>query len=235
MDEDADVLGDGSEPAANAPDEPLLKHPSVVKEVPTTVRGRRTRDSLIAGAKIVFARDGYIGARLTDITVEAGCSTGTFYTYFTGKEEVMAAVVNDVLADMMRPGVGRLRDVETDPISTIRAAHQAYFESYQRNAGLMVAFEQASTVDPHFAEMRAVRGDLFGRRNARRIREFQERGLVNPDLDPYLIALALNAMVSRMAHRAIALKSDIDLDQLLDVVTELWANALGLARYEGPA
>ena len=36
-------------------------------------------------------------------------------------------------------------------------------------------------------------------------------------------------------HRAIALKSDIDLDQLLDVVTELWANALGLARYEGPA
>lgn len=230
---DASVTDVGAAPKRPERESQLLQHPSVTKELPTTERGRRTRQSLIAGAKVVFARDGYIGARLTDITVEAGCSTGTFYTYFTGKEEIMAAVVNDVLGEMMRPGVRQLSDVQTDPISVIRAGHLAYFESYQRNAGLMIAFEQASTIDPGFAEMRVVRGDLFGHRNAGRIREFQEQGLVNPDLDPWLIALALNAMVSRMAYRAIALGSDIDLDQLLDVVTDMWANALGLTRPRG--
>lgn len=131
----------------------------------------------------------------------------------------MATVVNDVFGEMMRPGVRRLQDLETDPIGVIRAGHRAYFESYKRNAGLMIAFERVSTIDPDFAEIRTVRGDLFGHRNARRIREFQERGLVNPDLDPRLIALS----------------SNIDLDELLDVVTELWANALGLAGPDGPA
>lgn len=209
---------------------PLLRYPTSTKELPTTARGKRTRESLIAGAKVVFARDGYIKARLTDMTVEAGCSTGTFYTYFSSKEEIMAAVADDVLGDMMHPGVGRTRDEAIDPISAIRAGHRAYFEAYKRNVGLMIAFEQAATIDPNFAELRVLRGDLFGRRNSRRIQELQEQGLVNPSLDPWLIALALNAMVSRMAWRAIALGDDIDLEELLDVVTELWANALGLSR-----
>lgn len=213
---------------------PLLRYPTSNKELPTTARGKRTRESLIAGAKVVFARDGYIKARLTDMTLEAGCSTGTFYTYFSSKEEIMAAVADDVLGDMMHPGVSRMREEAVDPISAIRAGHRAYFEAYKRNVGLMIAFEQAATVDPNFAELRVLRGDLFGRRNSRRIQELQEQGLVNPSLDPWLIALALNAMVSRMAWRAIALGDDIDLEELLDVVTELWANALGLSCADEP-
>lgn len=211
----------------------ILQHPSVREGLPATERGRKTRSALIDGAKVVFSRDGYIGARLTDITAEAGCSTGTFYTHFSGKEEIMAAVINDVFSEMISPPMRRLEDVESDPIRVIRTGHAAYFEAYKRNAQFMVAFEQASTIDPDFAKMRVARGDLFGRRNARWIGEFQGRGLVNPELDPWLIALALNAMVSRLAYRAIALASDIDLDQLLDVVTELWASALGLTGPEG--
>jgi len=209
-------------------EEPLLRHPAATEELPTSERGKRTRQALIDAAKVVFARDGYIGARLTDITAEAGVSTGTFYTYFGSKESIMAAVVNDVMGDMMHPGVGRRRDEDLDPLEVIREGHRAYMRAYERYAGLMVAFEQAATVDPGFAEMRVARGDLFGRRNARRIQEFQEQGLFNDALDPWLVALALNSMVSRMAYRAIALGNDIDVDHLVDVLTELWGRALGL-------
>ena len=61
--------------------------------VPTTARGRRTRDALVAAARVVFERDGYADSRLVDIAAEAGCSVGTFYTWFDGKDEVFAAVL----------------------------------------------------------------------------------------------------------------------------------------------
>jgi hypothetical protein len=51
----------------------------------------RTRTALVAAARRVFERDGYIDARLTDIPREANCSTGTLYTYFAGKEAIFHA------------------------------------------------------------------------------------------------------------------------------------------------
>ena len=41
---------------------------------------------------MVFERDGYLEARLTDITAEAHCSTGSFYTYFDSKEALNAGM-----------------------------------------------------------------------------------------------------------------------------------------------
>jgi len=45
-----------------------------------TRRGVRTRQALVDAARVVFEREGYLDARLTDITAEASCSSGTFYT-----------------------------------------------------------------------------------------------------------------------------------------------------------
>ena len=52
---------------------------------PVTRRGIRTRQALVEAARVVFERDGYLDARLSDITAEANCATGTFYTYFNDK------------------------------------------------------------------------------------------------------------------------------------------------------
>ena len=44
-------------------------------------------------AQKVFERDGFLDARITDITATARTATGSFYTYFNGKEEIFLAVV----------------------------------------------------------------------------------------------------------------------------------------------
>ena len=80
--------------------QPQRRHRAVgdlpLREPPVTARGMRTRAALVAAARRVFERDGYIDARVTDITREAACSTGNFYTYFAGKEEVVHAVLESV-------------------------------------------------------------------------------------------------------------------------------------------
>ena len=94
---------------------------ATVREPPRTARGARTRAALVTAARTVFERDGYFNARLTDITAEARCSTGSFYTYFTNKEEVFAAVLEEAQEEMLHPHVREVAGDE-DPVAIIEAA-----------------------------------------------------------------------------------------------------------------
>src|SRR3954454_12826746 len=94
-----------------------------VREPPRTARGVRTRAALVTAARTVFERDGYLNARLTDITAEANCATGSFYTYFTNKAEIFAAVLEAAQEEMLHPHVREVTGDE-DPIAIIEASNR---------------------------------------------------------------------------------------------------------------
>ena len=199
----------------------------VVREPPRTARGARTRAALVKAARTVFERDGYLNARLTDITAEAKCSTGSFYTYFTNKEEIFAAVLEDAQEEMLHPHVREVAGDE-DPIAVIEASNRAYLESYERNAKLMRLLEQVATIDDDVRDFRRRRGAAFAERNARSIRDLQARGLADPDLDPDITARALSGMVGRLANAVYVLGDHVEREALVETLTRLWANALRL-------
>ena len=199
--------------------------PSNVREPPRTKRGERTRQSLIDAARTVFERDGYTDARLIDITTAAGMSAGSFYTYFTNKEEILAAVLEDLQEEMVHPQVERVAAAET-PVQIIEAATRAYLTSYQRNASLMRLLEEVADIDDNFRKLRARRNEAFLQRNAKSIRNLQIRGLADPELDPRLAAGALGLMVARMAYRTFVDGEPWELEELVSTMTRLWANAL---------
>lgn len=200
---------------------------ATVREPPRTARGARTRAALVTAARTVFERDGYLNARLTDITAEANCSTGSFYTYFTNKEEIFAAVLEEAQEEMLHPHVREVTGDE-DPVAIIEASSRAYLVTYERNAKLMRLLDQVATIDDDVRDMRRRRGALFAERNARSIRDLQARGLADPDLDPVISARALSAMVGRMAHSVYVLGDHVDREELIRTLTRLWANALRL-------
>lgn len=219
-----------TDPAEEPP--PSLARESLLREPPVTDRGKRTREALIAAARKVFERDGYLDVRLTDITGEASCSTGTFYTYFAGKEEVFAAVLERTQEDMLHPGMPHV-DAAADPVAIVEASNRAYFAAYRRNARLMGLLEQVANVDPEFGKLRQRRGEAFIRRNARSIAGLQRRGLADDTLDPVLASRALSSMVSRLGFWHFVLAPDeagdpAGFDDLVDTATRLWANALRL-------
>jgi AcrR family transcriptional regulator len=199
------------------------------KDMPTTARGKRTREALVRAARVVFERDGFLNARLNDITTEASCSIGTFYTYFDGKEEIFAAVIEAARNDMLHPGMPHVPEDE-GPAAVIEASNRAYLVAYKRNAKLMKLMQQVAMIDPHFEELRARSAREFGKRNARRIKELQDRGLADPTLDPELAARGLSLMVSRLAFECFALgEGPRDLEEIVEVCTKLWINGLKLA------
>jgi AcrR family transcriptional regulator len=188
----------------------------------------RTRAALIEAARTVFERDGYANARLTDITDEAGTATGSFYTYFDGKEDIFAAVLEQVQDEMLHLHV-RETVPDGDPIKTIRAANEAYLEAYERNAKLMGLLEEVAFSDESVRELQRRRVAAFAKRNGKAIRDLQRRGLADPEIDPNAAATALSGMVSRMAYITYILGDHWEREELVETLTRLWSNALGIA------
>lgn len=201
--------------------------PSRTGRAPASARGTRTRSALVTAARDVFERDGFLDARIADITAEAGVATGSFYTYFKSKEEAFAAVMAEVEEEMLHP---RLRVADRDdPVSVIEAAIRTYLIAYRRNAKLMGLMEQVAHVDDEFRRLRARRARSFAERNAQAIMRYQAAGLADPELDPRRTAEALNAMVSCMAYlRYVQSFSQASAESLVQTLTQLWVNALGI-------
>lgn len=208
-------------------------HNSVMKQgvgrrAPTSRRGMRTRAALLSAAREVFERDGFVDARMVDISAAAGAATGSLYTYFTDKNELFAALLEQLSEDMLHPGV-HLKYSGDDPVRLIEESIRAYLNNYRRNAKLMWLFDQVASIDQAFATMRTTRGKDFVRRNTRFIRALQDSGAVDADLDAAVVSLALTGMVGRTAHSVYVSRSQrVEFEKLVATLTRLWVNALGL-------
>jgi AcrR family transcriptional regulator len=64
--------------------------------------GREARDELLSGALRVFARRGYREAGVDEIAAEAGYSKGALYWHFSGKEELVTALIEERIDTPMR-------------------------------------------------------------------------------------------------------------------------------------
>jgi AcrR family transcriptional regulator len=152
-------------------------------------------------------------------------SHGSFYTYFVSKEEIFQEVVDTVEIDLLRIDPVAER---ADPVERIRAANRHYLETYLENAKILQVIQQVATFDPEVRQTRVQRQDAFGHAIERRIREYQEQGLSNADLDPWLAANALGGMVAVVADQLATRDEPTDLDVAVEQLTVLWASALGL-------
>lgn len=197
------------------------------RKLPHTERGRQTRAALLAAAREVFARDGYLATTTTTIAKAAGVANGSFYTHFTDKYEIFVALWHEVQDEMLHPGIHDARLDHSDPVAVIEEATRAYLEYYRDNADLLRVFEQVTGIDERFLELRRLRARAFEERNVRGIRRLQREGRADPGLDPELTAAALSSMVSRHAYMTFALGlRDVDFSALVSTLTTLWVNAL---------
>ncbi len=55
------------------------------------------RAQILQAAALVFARSGVDGARMDDIVAESGLSKGTLYWYFSSKQDIVVALVEEVI------------------------------------------------------------------------------------------------------------------------------------------
>ena len=200
---------------------------AAVTVVPATRRGRRTRAALVHAAARVFARDGFLDARIVDIATEAGVAIGSFYTYFPSKEVLFREVVDELLDELYREShVGDLAG--PDPNAKIAAANRLYLETFARHAALYAVVFQVSTFNEELRRHRQRCRLAFVDRAARGLRHLQETGRADATLDPELFAALLCGMVENFSEVRHLLGQPFDDDAATAALTEIWARAIGL-------
>lgn len=116
-----------------------------------SLQAAETREALIEAAKRLFTTRGYLNTKITDITAEAGRSAGSFYNHFTGKQELLEALLAEVSAAGDRTAASAEHKADfTDP-DAIRFHAAAYVRVHREHAATLLALHQASLVSEELA------------------------------------------------------------------------------------
>lgn len=192
-----------------------------------TLRGKRTRATLLAAGREAFEEHGYDAVRIDDVCARAGVSHGTFYTYFDSKEALFGEVAQAVVGEMFAASaVGAA--APDDPYARVEAANRLYLRAWAANSRLVRMVEHAADADPRFGRLLLELREAFVRRGADGLRRLQEQGLADPSLDPRLTAVMLGGMVEHFAHVWLDLGEQAGEQDAVDHLTRLWARAIGL-------
>jgi AcrR family transcriptional regulator len=156
-----------------------------------SAKGRQTRQAIEQAARKLFAERGFHGTTLADITSAAGKSPAVFYRYFADKEDLLAALAESFLHEVVTPpGLSLHLPDSPDDDAFFTSVVTGYWNMFKQNIGIMIAVSQLAATQPRFAavqnEFRRFGMDIV----AASVRRAQEQGY-GGELDPEHTAAAI--------------------------------------------
>lgn len=135
-------------------------HYAVAMSTPAVPRGGG-REAITRAARESFAARGYHGSSIRDIAARAGLSLSALYHWHTGKQELLAALIEESIEEYFRRCDEALRDAGDDPAARLGALVAATVEyRVGRRVESTIAASEWRNLDP------AARERLEGRRAA---------------------------------------------------------------------
>jgi AcrR family transcriptional regulator len=116
-------------------------------KTPRTERGRRTLRAILDAAAVEFGTRGFHETSIVGITSRAGVALGSFYTYFSSKDELFRALVRD-----MSTQVGIVGAAASQGATTVLDGERAVLASFigfaREHRELYRIIDEAEFVDP---------------------------------------------------------------------------------------
>jgi AcrR family transcriptional regulator len=178
-------------------------------------QGRKTMRRLLDAGMRVFADRGFHAARVDDIVRAARTSHGTFYLYFTNKEDLLRALAVEcgheisALPDTLGP-VGP----DADGYVELRAFLGRFFGTYRRYGPVIRAWMEGHVED---REVGALGVRAFTDIANALDRRMQEAGAATSSAS----TPALMALLERFAYFLVSRRLELENDAMLDTVTHI--------------
>jgi AcrR family transcriptional regulator len=178
-------------------------------------QGRKTMRRLLDAGSRVFADRGFHAARVDDIVRSARTSHGTFYLYFTNKEDLLRALATEcglemsALAETLGP-VG----LDEAGYAELRAFLGRFFATYRRYGPVIRAWMEGHVEDRAVSALGVKSFTDIATALGRRMSE------VGATADAASIS-ALMALLERFAYFLVSRRLEFDADVTLDTVTHI--------------
>ena len=188
---------------------------------PKTKRGQARRAQILNAAEKVIGESGFSTASIADITRDAGTALGTFYIYFSSKEEVFHELVLEMGRTTRAMVAGAIARAP-DRLSAERAGLEAFLRFVTERPALYRIVEEARFVDPE-----AYRDYFtsFGAAYSAGLREAENKGEVSPG-DPDIRAWALMGMAKALGDRYVLWEDTPDIAYVVDEAHKLICQGL---------
>jgi AcrR family transcriptional regulator len=193
-----------------------------------TRKGRQTDEAFRDAARLVFARDGYLNAKISDIAAAAGRSVASFYNYYDTKADLLIALAEEFHAEASElaalPYRAGLRREDA-----LREAVAGFWRTYAKRRGEMIGIFQAAMVEGRFRDRwLELRSEAIAR-IATTIRAAQSEGYC-PGVDPVLTASALSAMLEHFCYVWLGQGGErgvsFDADRASDALATIWVRSV---------
>jgi AcrR family transcriptional regulator len=171
----------------------------------------RNRQAILGAAKDCFRERGYDNSTIRDIIRRTHLAAGTFYNYFSSKQDIFAALLTNFLAHLNDNMIRNRRSAETAQ----DFIYDAYYALYSATARDPLVYELAHRNDRVLRELFG--SDILGLAMLSLeddVRDAVERGLI-PDLDQdYLcsaffgVAYEMSLAVARRVRKSPDLADD---------------------------
>ena len=168
---------------------------------------------LLDAAIVVLDDRGYHAARVDDIVKLADTSHGTFYLYFSSKEDLFRALVADVTEEMRQlaealPPISSRRD----GFDELRDWLGRFHDIYRHYHPVIRAWTESNSQSAELAREGALVLRRFINQLVRRMGEIEPA----PVGDPEVAALAMVSMVERASFYSVVGLVSVERDALVD-------------------
>ena len=205
--------------AANVPPKDELTFKSLLKEKQgvggAKRKGERTRDKLKLAAVTVLNKVGYQRMRISDICQAAGISAGSFYAYYSNKDEITVDVLTEFLSTIEE--TYRKGPQPKSAYEAIYRTNLAYISAARANAGLIRCTLQFLDETPAFAAHEHRVTHMHFKRIAENI--VRHSGDFAPDADAVMLAAyTLGGMIDELCRRLFVYR-DPHVQAITDTIT----------------
>lgn len=164
---------------------------------------QRTRARILAAARKLFADPGYDATTIRMIALEAGVATGSVFTTFESKEDVLFAITSEVFEEISARLADRFRRAHGSTRDRLKLFYaEAFSAMHERMALMMVHFglswrwdlDFEATRQNHIGKIFQIALDL--------LKEGVRNGEIHPDTDLAVLADILVDIYVRNFRRA---------------------------------
>ena len=184
---------------------------------PLSNKGRQTREAIEDAARELFALRGFHATTLADITAAAGKSPAAFYRYYSDKEDLLAALAEEFLTEVIE--LPKIPDDDDFFVSAVGI----YWNLFKPNVGIMVAVDQLAAGEPRFARLQ----DQFRQFGidivAASVRRAKQQGYA-AELDADHIALAIALLFERFT--SVSLSEGLSDAAAVSTLSTIWKKTL---------
>ena len=201
---------------------------TTVRSEKATRKGRQTDEAFREAARLVFARDGYLNAKISDIAAAAGRSVASFYNYYDTKADLLIALAEEFHAEATQLAALPYR-AGLSGEEALREAVAGFWRTYAKRRGELIGIFQAAMVEGRFRDRwLELRGEAITR-IATAVRKAQADGYC-PGVDPVMTASALSAMLEHFCYIWLGQGGEKDVpfddDLALDALCTIWVKAV---------